>query len=274
VTELADDELESVALHELGHLAESAATSRVRQALQFVWIPVAATKPILGSLGFEGLLAVMAVLLGLLVVVRRFAVRMEARSDEHAVANLDHSETYGRALEKIYRIGLIPAVLRRPTHGQLHDRLEACGLSPDFDPPAPPPIRPLVASTVAAVLVGLAILAAPYLAMIGAGSSSPTPAHVALALGSYEPWSFERLGLLSELEGDFDAAAVFYTAAANASPDPEALINLVYVRSISGDCDDAALALSELTERNGTVGDVSLAAEWVDWCNQQWSHRS
>jgi Zn-dependent protease with chaperone function len=274
VTELTDDELESVALHELGHLAESAATSRVRQAIQFVWIPVAAVKPILGSLGFEGLLAVMAVLLGLLVVVRRFAMRMEARSDEHAVANLDHSETYGRALEKIYRIGLIPAVLRRPSHGQLLDRLEACGLSPDFDPPPAPPVRPLVASTTAAVLVGLAILAAPYLATIGAGFSSPTPAHVALALGSYETWSFERLGQLAEVDGDFEAAEVFYAAAVDVSPEPDALINLVYVRSFSGDCDDAALALSELMERNGSVADLSLAGEWVDWCHQQWSDRS
>lgn len=274
VTELTDDELGSVALHELGHLAESPATSRVRQALQFVWIPIAAVKPIFGSLGFEGLLAVMIVLLGLLVVVRRFAMTMEARSDEHVVANLDHSEPYGRALEKIYRIGLIPAVLRRPSHGQLHDRLEACGLSPGFDPPAPPPIRPLVASTVAAVLVGLAILAAPYLATIGASSSSPTPAHVALALGNYEPWSFERLGQLAEVDGDFDAAAVFYAAAVDVSPEPDLLINLVYVRSILGDCADAATAMSELVGRNGPLDDVALAAEWVDWCNQQWSHRS
>lgn len=274
VTELADDELASVALHELGHLAESPATSRVRQALQFVWIPVAAAKPIFGSLGFEGLLAVMIVLLGLLVMVRRFAMTMEARSDEHVVANLDHSETYGRALDKIYRIGLIPAVLRRPSHGQLHDRLEACGLSPGFDPPAPPPIRPLVASTVAAVLVGLAILAAPYLATIGASSSSPTPAHVALALGNYEPWSFERLGQLAEVDGDFDAAAVFYAAAVDVSPEPDLLINLVYVRSVLGDCADAATAMSELVGRNGSVEDVALAAEWVDWCNQQWSFRS
>ena len=114
VAELTDDELESVALHELGHLAESAAASRIRQATQFVWIPVAAVKPLLGSLGVGGLVAVMIVLFGVMVLVRRFATRMESRSDEHAVANLDQSETYGRALEKIYRIGLIPAVLAAP----------------------------------------------------------------------------------------------------------------------------------------------------------------
>ena len=273
VTELTDDELGSVALHELGHLTESAAKSRLRQATQFGWIPVAAVKPILGSLGSEGLLAVVVVLLGLLVVVRRFAARMEARSDQHVIANLDLAGTYGKALEKVYRIGLIPAVLRRPSHGQLHDRLEACGLSPDFEPPAPPPIRPLVASTAVAVLVGLVIFVAPSLATIGADLSSPAPAHVALALGNYEPWSFERLGHLAEVDGDFDAAEVFYAAAVDISPEPDVLINLVYVRSVLGQCDDAGAAMAELVASNGSV-DVSLAAEWVDWCHQQWSYRS
>ena len=117
------------------------------------------------------------------------------------------------------------------------------------------------------------IMAAPVLATIGADSSSTAPAHMALALGSYEPWSFERLGRLADLDGDFEAAAVFYAAAVDVSPEPDLLIDLVYVRSVLGECDDAAIALSELVERNGSVGDVSLAAEWVDWCYQQWSCR-
>ena len=274
VTELSDEELESVALHELGHMAESAAASRFRQATQFVWIPVAGVKPLFGSLGAAGLLGALAVLIALLVVVRRFAARMESRSDEHAVANLDQSQTYGRALEKIYRIGLIPAVLRRPSLGQLRQRLESSGHSPDFDPPDLPPIRTLVASSAAALLVGLAIVAAPFLATVGADYSSPTPAHLALALGTYEPWPFERLGQLADLDGDFEAAAVFYAAAVDVSPEPDLLIDLVYVRSVLGHCDDAAVAMSDLVGRNGSVGDVSLAAEWVDWCHQQWSDRS
>ncbi len=271
---LTEDELESVALHELGHLAESAVASRIRLATLFAWIPIAAVKPVLGSLDTSGVAAFVVVLIGLAALVRRFATRMEARSDDHVIANLDQSETYGRALEKIYRIGLIPAVLRRPTHGQLHERLEASGLSPDFEPPEPPPVRPLVLSTAAAVLVGLVIMAAPVLATIGADVSSPEPAHLALALGNYEPWAFERLGQLAEVEKDFEAAAGFYAAAVDVSPEPDLLINLVYVRSILGVCADAATAMSELVGRDGSADDVALAAEWVDWCRQQSGYRS
>jgi Zn-dependent protease with chaperone function len=270
VAELSEDELESVALHELGHLAESVASSRLRQATHFVWVPLAAIKPILGSLGSTGLLVVVAILAGLLIVVRRFATRMEARSDEHVVANLDESGTYGKALEKIYRIGLIPAVLRRPSHGQLKERLATAGLVIDFDPPAPPSMRALTASTLAAVLVGLAILVAPYLATVGADLSSPTPAHVALALGTYGSWSFERLGQLADLDRDLEAAEVFYAAAAEASTDPDPLLDLVYVRSVLGRCGEAEDALASLRQSNSSRGDVSLATEWVDWCREQW----
>jgi len=270
VAELSDDELESVALHELGHMAESTSSAVLRQATHFIWIPLAAIKPVLGSFGSTGLLAVVAMLAGLLMVVRRFAASMEAKSDEHAIAHLDESGTYGGALEKIYRIGLIPAVLRRPSHGQLKDRLEAAGLDVDFEPPAPPPMRALVAATMAAILVGLAILAAPYIAMIGADLSSPTPARVALALGSYGSWPFERLGQLADVDRDFEAAEVFYAAAAEVSPHPDPLVDLVYVRSVLGRCREAQDALTSLTERNALPGDVSLAEEWVEWCRQQW----
>jgi hypothetical protein len=238
--------------------------------LNFLWIPVAAIKPILGSFGITGLLVLVVPLVGLLVVVRRFGVMMEARSDEHAVAHGNESSAYGGALEKIYRIGLIPAVLRRPSHGQLAERMKKAGLSVDFDPPAPPSLRALVVSTLAAILVGLVILIAPILATIGADLSSPIPAQVALALGNYESWSLERLGQLADVDRDFEAAEVFYAAAVQVSADPDPVVDLVYVRSMLGRCEDADGALEDLIERGGLQGDVSLAAEWVDWCYEQW----
>ena len=269
VEELSPDELESVALHELGHLAESASSSRLRQAMHLVWIPVAAIKPILGSWGGPGLLALGGLLVGLLFLLRRFTSEMETRSDAHAVANLEAAGVYGRGLEKIYRIGLIPAVLRRPSHGQLHERLEAAGLVADFDPPAPPRMRALAISTVAAVVVGLGILLAPYVATIGADLSSPTPAHVALSLGSYGSWPFERLGQLADVDRDFEAAEVFFSAAAEASTEPDPLVDLVYVRSLLGRCGEAEDALVSLRQSISSPGDLSLAAEWIDWCREQ-----
>ena len=210
VAELSAEELESVALHEVGHLAESAWSSRLRRVTHFVWIPVAAIKPILGSWGGTGLLALGVMLIGILLLLRRFASAMEARSDAHAVACLKTAIAYGRALEKIYRIGLIPAVSRRPSHGQLHERLQAAGLVAGFDPPGPPPMRTLGVATVAAVVVGVGIWLAPYWVGITADPLSPYPAHVALALGSYGSWPFERLGQLADVGGDYEAAEALF----------------------------------------------------------------
>jgi Zn-dependent protease with chaperone function len=269
VAELSEDELESVAFHELGHLSESGAASLLRQAVHFIWIPVVAIKPILGSSGTSGLLVLVVVLGGIVLALRRFGSAMETRSDSHAITNAEASGAYGRALEKVYRIGLIPAVLRRPSHGQLHERLEAAGLTADFDPPAPPPIRVLAASTMAAVLVGLGIGVAPYMVTIGADLSSPTPAHVALSLGTYGSWPFERLGQLADGERDYETAEVFFAAAAEATTDPDPLIDLVYVRSVLGRCADAEAALTSLMESTALADDLTLAGQWVDWCQDQ-----
>lgn len=204
-----------------------------------------------------------------MLALRRFGTAMEARSDSHAVANAEASGAYGRALEKVYRIGLIPAVLRRPSHGQLHERLEAAGLTADFDPPDPPPIRMLAVSTATAVLVGLGIGVAPYIATIGADLSSPTPAHVALSLGTYGSWPFERLGQLADVERDYETAELFFAAAAEATTDPDPLLDLVYVRSVLGRCADAEAALTSLMESTALPDDLILAGQWVDWCQDQ-----
>jgi hypothetical protein len=130
-------------------------------------------------------------------------------------------------------------------------------------------MRTLALSTVAAVVVGLGILLAPYLATVGADLSSPTPAHVALSLGSYGSWPFERLGQLADVDRDFEAAEVFFSAAAEASTEPDPLVDLVYVRSVLGRCGEAEDALVSLRQSTSSPGDLSLAAEWIDWCREQ-----
>ncbi len=270
VTELTDDELESVALHELGHLAESSAASFLRQATHFVWIPVVAAWPILGSSGTTGLLILVVVLGGMVLALRRFGTAMEIRSDLQAVDNVENAAVYGRALEKVYRIGLIPArFCAAPSHGQLHERLQATGLAIDFDPPSPPPVRMLATTLAAAGLIGLGISVAPSLATIGADLSSPTPAHVALSLGTYGSWPFERLGQLADAERDFETAEVFFAAAVDATMDPNPLLDLVYIRSVLGWCSEAAEAFENLTASTVSRDDLSLADGWVEWCREQ-----
>jgi Zn-dependent protease with chaperone function len=250
-------------------IAESPSSSAFRQVMHFVWIPVVAIKPILGSWGSAGLVVFLGIFTLVLLVLRGYAATLETRSDTYAIGNSEEARVFGHALGKIYRVGLIPAVLRRATHGQLSERMEAAGLTTDFDPPTPPPMGAVLVPTGMAILVGLVVFLAPYLATAGADLSSPTAAQVALSLGSYGSWPLERLGQLADVEGDYAAAEVFYAAAAEASDDPGPLVDLVYVRSVLGRCQEAETALISLTDRNGRQDDVLLATEWVEWCRER-----
>lgn len=266
VATLGHDELEAVTLHELGHLNEPGAMVFLRQAVHFVWIPVAALRPIHGSFGVVGVIAVLAALVALLVVVRRLATRMEARSDAQVLEHVHESTVYARALEKLYRIGNIPAVLKRAPHGQLHQRLETAGVAPDFTPPAPPSIRVLLACAVTAGILALALVALPSILSTRSSVDSPTPALVALSLGGYGSWPYERLGQLAEAEGDLDRALVWYEAAAEITTDPYRLAHVGYLQAATGRCNDARDTMQRLEHSGPTAGDFSYASEWLEWC--------
>ncbi len=265
---LTDDELEAVALHELSHMAEPAPVSFMRQAIHFIWIPIVAIRPLHGSLGPAGPVVVLLTVLIILAVFRRTAVRLETRSDQRAVEN-SQSSVYGAALEKLYRIGLIPAVRRRASHGQLHDRLRIAGSVPDFAPPAPPPRRVLAVCGVVAVLLAASAFLAPWLAYFTAGPTSPTPALLGLSLGSYGTWPLQRLGQLAEIDGDLERAAVLYAGAARLGDDPAIYPHAIHLHALSGRCKDAASALADLQRLGGSPEDLSVGAEWVDWCETQ-----
>jgi len=139
---LADEELVAICVHELGHLTESKRVKRLRVAGAFVWLPVVCTKPIMGSWGTSGLVA-----LGLLVLfghhaIRRLTRAMEERADAISHAHEGEPGTYARALEHLYQINLMPAVMRqkRATHPHLYDRLAAAGINPAYPRPKPPPL--------------------------------------------------------------------------------------------------------------------------------------
>ena len=75
-----------------------------------------------------------------LVLSQRMARRMEVRADSCAAENAADQATYARALERIYQINLIPAVMsgRRRIHPHLYDRMLAVGVTPDYPRPMPP----------------------------------------------------------------------------------------------------------------------------------------
>jgi hypothetical protein len=65
---------------------------------------------------------------------------MEKRADEFAVKEQLNDGIYARALEKLYKENLSPAVNvnNRQTHPHLYDRMIAAGITPDFQRPARP----------------------------------------------------------------------------------------------------------------------------------------
>jgi Zn-dependent protease with chaperone function len=265
ISVLSEEELEAVATHELGHLSEPTAAVYVRQALQFICVPLVFIKPVLFTYRVLGGVIVVAVVAALVLAVRRFVASQESHSDDRAVTH-NESGAYGRALEKVYRIGLIPAVLRRPTHGQLHERLAKAGLEVGFDPPLPPSSRRLLMSAVGVVGVGFAVLLAPYLTSMGADARATTPAHVALAFGTYGSWPYERLAELAEFDGDFATAEAFYAAGVDRDADPDLMIDLVYVRSQLGRCSEAAAVIEDLSAAGAASSDVEIANDFLDWC--------
>ena len=197
-------------------------------------------------------------------IVRQRGMAAERASDAAAVESIHRSDAYGRALEHTYRIGLIPAVLRRATHGQLHERLEAAGVEPDFDPPAPPPrLRGLVALG-ATVAVFMAAWLSPWLAFFATGGDSLVPTHLSSTLPVYGSEALEWLASEAEFVEHWRDAAILYDAAADVRPANQ-FLRLEAVRSwaYAGDCAQADRAAAELDP--GTE-DLRFADELVDWC--------
>ncbi|MDH3247514.1 MAG: M56 family metallopeptidase [Acidimicrobiia bacterium] len=264
---LDDEELEAITHHELAHLSESAGLTRLRQAQILALTPIVAARPLFGTFGVVGPVAAVLCFVAVTVIARRRALAAEHASDTAAVESIHRSEVYARALEKTYRIGLIPAVLRRATHGQLHERLLAAGVEPDFDPPAPPSrVRGL-----AALLAGVVVLAgawfSPWLAYIMAGSDSLVPTHLAAALPIYGSDPLVSLAFEAELEERWGDAAILYDAAADGRP-AEALLRLEAVRSwaYAGDCVRAERSADSL-DRVTRIDDLRYAEELIDWCD-------
>jgi Zn-dependent protease with chaperone function len=263
---LDDDELEAITHHELAHLAESAGLTRLRQAQLYALVPIVATRPILGTFGLVGPLAALLAFVAVTEVVRRRGLAAEHASDSAAIESIHHSDVYGRALEKTYRIGLIPAVLRRSTHGQLHERLSAAGVEPDFEPPLPPSgVRPLVAMIGVLVVVVVAVFS-PWLVYATADSGSLAPTQLSAALPIYGSDPLETLAVHAEFDERWATAALLYGAAADLDgDDPYLRSDAVRMWAYAGHCDRAADSAKGL-DPTTHLEDRRYADEFVEWC--------
>ena len=138
--ELNDEELIAVCVHELSHLTEPRSVTAVRLAGSFALLPLFLMLPAYGAFGFYGLLGAPALTILIVQVTRRVARKMEERADKAGKAHEGDPGIYARALEKLYRSNLMPAVMgqKRPVHPHLYDRMIEAGVTPEFSRPKPP----------------------------------------------------------------------------------------------------------------------------------------
>jgi Zn-dependent protease with chaperone function len=139
---LSDAQVSAIFGHELAHLSESRAITilRVFTSVQMVF-SVVLILPVMGEFGFSGFIALMAFMVLFLFISRRIMRRMEERADKAAMIHEEEKGTYALALEKLYEINLVPAVMgsKRKIHPHLYDRMTEAGITPSFLRPPPPP---------------------------------------------------------------------------------------------------------------------------------------
>jgi Zn-dependent protease with chaperone function len=241
-----DMELEAVAAHELAHLHEPKSMTLMRLATIYALVPVVAIRPLMGSLGFGALLVFLA-FLAMSVALRVRARRYEHAADEAALQAAHRSTALGHALLALYRGNLAPAVLRRSTHGDLHERLRNAGLEPEYDIPAPPPRRPHAIATT----ICLAAICATYLAPSWLGaitSESTVPNQLATGLHQYGSGPAESLAWFAYNQGDIAMTASWLEVAAAEDDTGMGMAGAVYHWALVGNCDRAATVFENTTE--------------------------
>ena len=137
---LSDEELGAVCAHEFAHLSEPRRVVLARILTAFVPLPAIFFKPAIHAwqgVGYFGICMAIVILSRLTVDFRR---RMERRADSMATVHEGPSPgTYARALERLYQINQMPAVMPgKRTHPNLYDRLLAAGVTPAYPRPAAP----------------------------------------------------------------------------------------------------------------------------------------
>ncbi|MHB8417834.1 MAG: M48 family metalloprotease [Myxococcales bacterium] len=243
---LDEDELAAVCGHELGHLAEPRSMSLFRAAVNTTLLGACVlAPPLLLTRRWAALAGLGAVFLAVVLLFRPRARVAEVHADETAHRGPHASGVYARALEKIYRANLVPAVMagRRQAHPHLYDRLLADGVTPNWPRPAPPS-----KGRARAILAGVSVLAfvAGYGLREGARALAQGSSQLALVLGGRDGSDLAQAAYDAWDRGDRDGAVLLYRAAAAAAPGRVSYrASLAAALAGLGRCDDAGAALRE-----------------------------
>ena len=261
---LEDDELEALAAHELGHLAEPVRIKWVRPVAVVLLAAAAFAVPPLPGVSWRSMAAYLVALLTVVLVVRRASRKGEQYADSRAK---DDAGVYARALARTYELNLIPLILPRPgAHGHLYDRLVAAGRPPAE--PRPPPAR--MPSFGLRVLLALPMVLL-ILALVEFRDVDPATAVVAawqLAIGSQSHLAFAELGYDCLQRQDFRSAVVCYRAAKVDRPR-----SVLYAADLAGalaydrQCDAARASLGEAVELSNGVDPAKLPLKTIQWAS-------
>ncbi len=206
-------EIEAIAHHEIGHLREPLATKLYRAGLIVIVTCVVMFAPELMRAGLAKMLGLLLVVLAVLLASRRLIRLAERAADSHAHHHGDEG-TYARALEKMYQLNRVPAVLSGPgSHGHLYDRLVEAGQAPSWPrPEAPAGARARRLVLTLALLVPVALGAALRLA-------PETDPLLQLALGGPSQEIFGRLAFEASERGEMAEADEWDRLRARLVPD-------------------------------------------------------
>lgn len=133
------EEQEAVCAHELGHLSESRGIAAIRILGSLAATPVALLTPTLSTYRLPGIAVLLCLMVVLIKLSQLVARKMEVRADTAATQD-SSGVIYARALERLYEINQMPAVMpgNNQVHPHLYDRMLAAGITPAYGRPKAP----------------------------------------------------------------------------------------------------------------------------------------
>ena len=244
--QLSAEELDAITLHELGHLTEGRAVITVRLLGVLSVLPLAFLVPAVGYLGPFGAIACAMITASLGIAQRMIARRMEHRADAVARDHEAEGGAYARALERVYELNLVPAVMPgRQVHPHLYDRLVEAGVTPSYPRPDPPAWwRARMPSLLAITALSLSLIALAVVAMI-APLGGDVPAAVGCAARGMPADCLDRVARAHEAHAEWRPALVLYGASAAIDCDAELWSHVASLGGRVGRCAEARLAYSE-----------------------------
>lgn len=246
---VSEEGLAAVIDHEMGHFGEPPRTVALRVASSLVLVPLVLVKPLFLSVSPYAALGLAAVVATVALVSAKMRRRLEEHAGVHA-ATPEQAQRYAGVLERIYELNAVPAVLAGRVHPALYDRLLACGVTPDFPRPAPPPRRvgPMFAAF-ALALLGLVGPRFVFLWLEVARGLDVTSMLAVIGATGGDASDFAQLGYARFVQGDLDGAELAYAATAELEPfDPEPIALVARLRVMQGDCRGAAEAAFRASE--------------------------